>query len=117
MAKGIPGLLKDGSNLTLGVGDTEGGAGANGIFVNCPEDDVGSAFTNGVGVTGMLGGAQDPITFETPFPACMVPGPVSPPGRIPYRVPFMEMLPFLPVAVAALGASLIATAVEEGEER
>ena len=115
MAKGIPGLLKDGSNLTVGVGDTDGGAGANGIFVNCPADDLGAAFTNGVGVTGMLGGALDPITVETPFPACLVPGPVSPPGRLPYRVPFIEVLPFLPIAVAALGAGLISTSKSGGE--
>ena len=115
MAKGIPGLLKDGGSLTLGVGDNDN-AGKNGVFVNSPSDDVGACFTNGTGVNGMLGGAQDPIRIETPFPACLVPGPVSPPGRLPYRVPFMEILPFLPIAVAALGASLISTTKEKGEE-
>ena len=114
MAKGIPGFLKEDGFCTVGSADSE--YGKNGMFFNGREDDVGGVFTNGIGVEQPLNGTKDMCTFETPMPFCFLPSVVSAPQRIPFGVPFMNLLPYLPVAVAAVGVTLIATSKGEEDE-
>lgn len=111
MAKSIPGLIKDDYTVTVGIGDVSqdpldlGFTGNNGLIINKREDENCSIITNSP-IENMLNGSVDIISTETPIPLCLIPGPASLPGRVPYKLPMQEYMAFLPTAALALSSTL-----------